>query len=454
MSNQDRIDKWRAGRNARAAHVMLPVAPDSAFAQECLAAGRDAVGDEPISVEAALAMMLRLFARAPGMTAGDRRVVYAAVQQGQQAGMDTLDLPAELAELGRRQLRSVVRLLEHDLRAGIAVHQAEYVPAGLMELNQRLLDGYARRERLREANQAREARRRAAEMDIAIQTDLPPGESRELAELRQALARIHSAQSGRRRSPAWSRMAAFVPLVAMQLHLIYQESRIAPLWMLVGPVVLLCIISSLYFLTGVHFIMGMDVATFALLGATTWIMVRQVILRSSSTYVSSRSLLNLQAVSPLTLALVQVFIYVAVYGLVMTMLIVVGHSVGLITLPDDWRGVAACFVLIGAGGASLGLVFGAVATRWPYFLRFSAVIERFLQLFASVFFVSEQLPEQYRGLVLWSPFAHGMQLLRSSYFTGYSSTDASLPYLLTALALLLAAGLGAERLARCDVQPM
>ena len=154
MSNQDRIDKWRAGRNARAAHVMLPVAPDSAFAQECLAAGRDAVGDEPISVEAALAMMLRLFARAPGMTAGDRRVVYAAVQQGQQAGMDTLDLPAELAELGRRQLRSVVRLLEHDLRAGIAVHQAEYVPAGLMELNQRLLDGYARRERLREANQA------------------------------------------------------------------------------------------------------------------------------------------------------------------------------------------------------------------------------------------------------------------------------------------------------------
>ncbi|MGE8637319.1 MAG: sugar ABC transporter permease [Achromobacter sp.] len=454
MSNQERIQKWLAARETRAMQVVLPVTPDSDYAVRCLAAGREAVSAGLAPITSVLACVLGLLAQAPQMTVADRRVVYAAVQAGQEEGMAALGLPEEMVELKRRQLRSLIRLLEQDLRAAVAVHQPGYVPDGLTELNDRLVEGYARRVQLRQASEARDARRRASELDIAFDIDLPAAESRERAELRRDLARLHSAQSGRRRTLGWSRMAAFVPLLTLQLHLINQESRVAPLWMLVGPVVLLCIISSLYFLTGVHFIMGMDVATFSLLGATTWIMVRQVILRSSTTYVSSRSLLNLEAVSPLILALVQVFLYITVYGLVLTLLIVIGNSLGLITLPDDWRGVAAYFTLMGLGGAAIGLLFGALATRWPYFLRFGAVIERFLQLFASVFFVSEQLPQVYRGYVLWSPFAHGMQLLRSSYFSGYSSSDASLPYLLTALVLLGAAGLGVERLVRCDVQPM
>ena len=45
-----------------------------------------------------------------------------------------------------------------------------------------------------------------------------------------------------------------------------------------------------------------------------------------------------------------------------------------------------------------------------------------------VFFVSEQLPEHLRPWMLWLPFAHGMQLLRSAYFDAYASQDASLGY--------------------------
>ncbi len=452
--NQNRIQKWRAMRETRVAQVALPVTSDSPFAERCREAGRACVSREPTPVEASLALVLQLLVQAPGMTIADRRVVYNALQQGQEDAVANLILDEDAAELCRRQLRAVIRLLEHDLRAGVDVYQGGYLPAGLTGLNDRLVQGYERRIQQRQLSQAREARRRASEMDVAFEADLHGSEPRQLAQLRLRLAQIHAGQPGRERSTQWSRMAAFVPLLRMQLHLIYQESRIAPLWMLVGPVVLLCIISSLYMLTGVHFIMGMDVATFSLLGATTWIMVRQVILRSSSTYVSARSLLNLEAVSPLMLALVQVFIYVIIYGVVMTMLIVIGNSLGLISLPSDWKGAAIFFVLMGLLGAAVGLLFGAVATRWPYFLRFGAVIERFLQLFASVFFVSEQLPEQYRGYVLWSPFAHGMQLLRSAYFSAYTTTDASLPYLLTALILFLAIGLGVERMVRCDVLPM
>ena len=86
--------------------------------------------------------------------------------------------------------------------------------------------------------------------------------------------------------------------------------------------------------------------------------------------------------------------------------------------------------------------------------KIAPIIERFLQIFAAVFFVSEQFPEQLRPWLLWSPLAHGMQLLRSAYFQAYESHDASLGYFLTSLVFMMVIALVAERLARPNVQPM
>jgi len=218
--------------------------------------------------------------------------------------------------------------------------------------------------------------------------------------------------------------------------------------------VLLTLISSLYFIMGTHFILGMDVPTFALLGATTWIMFRQIVFRSSTSYVAARGMLNFQGVTPLMGALVQASIYVSVYLTVFLVLISAGHALDLITLPISWLGFMLYVVLMGLCGAAMGVLFGSIASVWHFFLRLAPVIERCLQLFASVFFVSEQLPEQLRHWVLWSPFAHGLQLLRSAYFSSYTSHDASLSYFLTALVFLAVAALAAERLTRSNVQPM
>src|SRR5690606_13212523 len=170
----------------------------------------------------------------------------------------------------------------------------------------------------------------------------------------------------------------------------------------------------LYILMGTHYILGMDVKTFSLLGATTWIMFRQVTFRSSTAYVSARGLLNFQGVTPLMCALVQALIYVSVYLVVFAVLIGAGHALGYVTLPVSWAGFILFVVLMGCCGVAVGVLFGSIATFWRFFLRLAPIIERFLQIFAAVFFVSEQFPEQLRPWMLWSPFAHGMQLLRSA----------------------------------------
>lgn len=445
MSNEDRIKGWRSRRK------------DSSYA---VGSGVAAWRLDPavlFEAKAPPAVLFKpLLARLQGEphdSVAARRAVYEAVQAELDAEIARGKVDETVADFSRRRLRIIVRLLEQDIRAGVEVFAPGYMPAKLVAEDQRLADAHARRVERRKQDEARDARRHASRNDIALEVELPRDEAADLEILRQHLWVLHDGHH--------PRMAEYRPvgrtllaLFVFQLRVIHGESRIALLWALVGPVVLLTLISSLYILMGTHYILGMDVQTFSLLGATTWIMFRQIIFRSSAAYISARGILNFQGVTPLMCALVQSLIYLSIYLVVFAILISAGHALGFITLPISWGGFVLFVVLMGCCGSAMGLLFGSIATFWHFFLRLAPVIERFLQIFSGVFFVSEQLPEHLRPWILWSPFAHGMQLLRSAYFEAYESTDASLGYFLTSLVFLMVVALAAERLARPNIQPM
>jgi capsular polysaccharide transport system permease protein len=445
MSNEDRIKGWRSRRK------------DSSYA---VGSGVDAWRLDPtvlFEAKAPPAVLFKpLLARLQGEphdSVAARRAVYEAVQAELDAEIARGKVDETVADFSRRRLRIIVRLLEQDIRAGVEVFAPGYMPAKLVAEDQRLADAHARRVERRKQDEARDARRHASRNDIALEVELPRDEAADLEILRQHLRVLHDGHHPRmaeHRPVGRTLLALFV----FQLRVIHGESRIALLWALVGPVVLLTLISSLYILMGTHYILGMDVQTFSLLGATTWIMFRQIIFRSSAAYISARGILNFQGVTPLMCALVQSLIYLSVYLVVFAILISAGHALGFITLPISWGGFVLFVVLMGCFGSAMGLLFGSIATFWHFFLRLAPVIERFLQIFSGVFFVSEQLPEHLRPWILWSPFAHGMQLLRSAYFEAYESTDASLGYFLTSLVFLMVVALAAERLARPNIQPM
>lgn len=446
MSNEDRIKGWRSRRK------------ESSYA---VGSGVAAWRLDPAALfeaKATPAVLLKpLVARLQGEphdSVAARRAVYEAVQAELDAEIARSDVDETLADFSRRRLRVIVRLLEMDIRDGVEVFVPGYMPAKLVAEDERLAAAHARRVERRKQDEAREARRHASRNDIALEVEVPQDEAGDLAILRARLQGLHEghdpSHSVKVRPVGRTLLAMFI----YQLRVMHGESRIALVWALVGPVVLLTLISSLYILMGTHYIMGMDVQTFSLLGATTWIMFRQIAFRSSTAYVSARGLLNFQGVTPLMCALVQAFIYVSVYLVVFLVLISAGHALELVTLPKSWSGFLLFVMLMGCFGAALGVLFGSIATYWHFFLRLAPIIERFLQIFAAVFFVSEQLPENLRPWMLWLPLAHGMQLLRSAYFEAYTSHDASLGYFLTSLVFMMVLALAAERLARPNVQPM
>ncbi|WP_044042257.1 ABC transporter permease [Caballeronia insecticola] len=444
MSNEGRIKNWQARRQSGAYQP-------GAGAVEPTARSSHTSTPMPVTT---LGRILDALSVSPHETPLERRRVYEMLQaEGIREALQA-SLDEALVDLQRRQWRTAIRLVEDDIRAGVDVFREGYAPAALASAEARLADAYAKHERRRVEQETRDARRRATRDDVALKIDLAPADAADLDVLRASANLLHARQRASHVCVGRSNPQALLPLLILQLQMIQGESRFALIWALVGPAVLLTLISSLYFLMGTHFVLGMDVPTFSLLGATTWIMFRQIIFRSSASYVSARGLLNLQGVTPLMGALVQSIIYLAIYMIVFAILIVAGHCFDIVTLPSNWAAFLCFVASMGMAGAAMGLIFGAIATEWRFFLKLGTALERLLEIFSSVFFVSEQLPEQYRAYVLWSPFAHGMQLLRSVYFDSYHSSDASLTYYVMSLVILVSVALGVERFARSNVQPM
>ena len=175
----------------------------------------------------------------------------------------------------------------------------------------------------------------------------------------RGISRARPARAG----PAATLLALFV----YQLHVMHGESRIALLWALVGPVVLLTLISSLYILMGTHYILGMDVQTFAAgrdnldhVPADRVPQQHRVCVRARPAELPGRDAPDVRAG--------QALLYVSVYLVVFVILIGAGHALELITLPRSWPEFMLYVVLMACCAAAMGLLFGAIATFWHFFL--------------------------------------------------------------------------------------
>ncbi|MBV9529052.1 hypothetical protein [Sphingomonas sp.] len=448
---EDRIAAWRARREqqnaAREAHGDLPLHLAVIAAKgESLGAS----GDE--SAEPILALVLESLRSERHETVGERRRIYDAIARGVERGVDRGDPQSDYAELRRRQLRAIIRLIEADARSRMVEFTPDYVPPGLAETLKPLVKGFRRRKKLSDQKEVTRARREAILADEAYTIAVPVDEESDLLQLRELLAQADAKRVARTGAdyPNWRALRA---LLRYQFVLLKSESRVALLWTLIGPAVLMALLMSVYFLAGVHSVLNMDVPTFSMIGTTTWFMFRNVIFRTTASFHAQRALLNFRAYSPVVVGVTQGLIYMAAYSVVYVALIGGGYLAGIFTLPNNYPGVIFWIICIGFAGLAVGVIFGSISVVWHYFPRFAPAIERALQMVSSVILVSEQLPVEYRPIVLWSPLSHAEQLLRSAYFEGYKSEDADPTYFFVCFGFLVLAAMISQRLVRSRSLP-
>lgn len=379
--------------------------------------------------------------------------VYARFEKTLTARLYVSDQPyhEETIDYHRKLLQTAVKLVEQDIRGGLDCLAPDYFPVKFADADNRL------RDRLKaQAHRRLVAEKRAlaaAEEASRLEIEGPRDEAAavHVASLLRFIDMLAPPATARPSPLAQLRIVRALFIAEMQT--IVAEGRIALIWMFVQPAALLTVISLVYFVVSTRYILNMDVPTFALLGSSTWIMCRQVIFRVSGSFASRRFLFSLPPVRSIETALVQGLLYMLIYTCVFLLLTTLGHIVGLVTTPAQPLKVIAYLIGMWLFAFSTGLIFGSIAVVAPLFSRFASIIERILLIFSSVFFVSEQLPEVYKPYVLWSPTAHGMQLLRAGYFEGYDAPDASPLYFIACIACLIAVGLACERVVRPRIHP-
>ena len=449
MSNEDRIKVWREKRAAG----IVPTDPRATALALAYSRSAAFVGERAVGAEAILRLTLDGLAAFPNADIGQRRALYARMVDGVRAGAQQRDLSQAATDHWTRRVQLITRGVEVDIRKGADVFAQGYAPEGLEEADAKLLARFrtlATRER---AQWLREQRRRATRDDVAHTIELPPADAADLGQLRSLLTRLHATQRQNGGGQV-QKILTIVPLFLLRLRVIQADSRIALLWVFMSPAAMATILSSVYLISGENFILGMDAPTFAICGIVPWYMFRIIVFRSSEAYFRDRPFLNLEPVAPLMISTITSILYLFIYMAIMVLLITMGYCIGAVTLPHDILGVVAAFTGIAAVAWAMGLVFAGIASRWEFFLKLAPPIERFLQLFSSVFFVSEQFPASYRKFILWWPMSHGFQLLRSAYFVQYKSVDASMTYFVVGIVLFAVAGFIADRMARSNVHPL
>ncbi len=451
--NEERIAQWRARREA--ASFARDVLGDLPGWLGPIATRAQALATRPMEDrDALLAAVVVGIAEVPQASPADRRAIYDALGRGLDYGMREAALDHPEAEARRVLLRIVVRLVDADVRDGVEVLRPGYRPAEFDSVTKPILLRHEGRLRQSAAQDASAARRRATLDGTAYAVEMSDEDDADLAQIRALLDHIDVTKGQRLAGHDTTGLRDIAALLRFQVRVLMAESRFALLWTLLGPAALLTIISALYLLTGTRQILNMDVQTFSLVGATTWIMFRNVIFRTSSAFYGQRALLNLRPLGPLAIGFSNGLIYFLTFQGVFFILITGGALFDFFSLPDNLPGFVFWVAMMGISGSAVGVIFGSIAVIWPYFLRFAPILERALQVFSSVFIVSEQLPPDYRPYFLISPFAHALQLMRSAYFPGYQSQDASAEYFFIGLAMLIVVAALLERLVRSRNHPM
>jgi capsular polysaccharide transport system permease protein len=89
-----------------------------------------------------------------------------------------------------------------------------------------------------------------------------------------------------------------------------------------------------------------------------------------------------------------------------------------------------CFIVVWLMGLFYGVVANSLLLLYPGYRRVNGFVIRLIAIMSGLFYVSEQLPDPVKNVMLLNPLLHIVQFARSFWFYGYQTRDASAAYVL------------------------
>lgn len=220
------------------------------------------------------------------------------------------------------------------------------------------------------------------------------------------------------------------------------SSRTAWLWLLLEPVAHALFVLALFALIKVQKVSGADAIVWLLVGYCSFFTARNIYSRGMEALNANQALFAYRQVLPVDTVLVraalEAFLGIIIMGLLMLGVAFFGFNV----LPQNLLQALAAFSGLCMAGLGLGLMLSVGDNLVPTVGKVFNLASSPLYLLSGVVFPLSTIPVQYREVIFYNPLAHGVELVRASYFPYYHvAPEASLSYLYGFAAITLFIGL-------------
>jgi capsular polysaccharide transport system permease protein len=270
----------------------------------------------------------------------------------------------------------------------------------------------------------------AAESGAETASDLEPAEGSSMLPIRH-LGAAKIEQGGAR---AW-RPGGFSDFFHVVGALIIRSLRITPAkdpmgfaWLFLSPILTIAVHFWIFMFLGLGTIMNMPALPFLILGIGGWHMMRVMTIKLGYEVYRDRNLANLQRVDSFAILLAKATEMAGVYSIVTIAGMIAVTAINGYEAPRNLLGVAYYWILLAVAGMGLGMFLNFLREFVPGIGLMVMPVFRVGFFFSGVVLVSEQFPDEIRQYLAWNPILNIMQLLRTEYFAGYISQDATPAY--------------------------
>jgi len=208
----------------------------------------------------------------------------------------------------------------------------------------------------------------------------------------------------------------------------FSGGKLGYLWAYITPVVWIALIVALFW--GLQRTPPIHVRTeiFIATGILPYLVFRQTVTALSRTLTASRYLRYLRPVSNNDIMLATMML--EAFNMLTSMALIFG-GVTLIfgsLPPESLPGVVFSLALAWGMGCGVGRFVAAAGLLSDTFARAVPLLLRPLFWLSGIFYTATDLSQEVQDLLWYSPFLHITELVRQSYFLGYSSPIASVWY--------------------------
>ena len=233
------------------------------------------------------------------------------------------------------------------------------------------------------------------------------------------------------RSPASITWAVWKALFLREAVARLSEKRAAWLWLLLEPIVHLVFIIALFGFILQRVISGADFSLFIATGIIGFILARSTATRSKDAIKANATLLTYRQVFPVDTVLVRAALE-AVPFVVSALFLLTGLGLlGYQVLPHDFLQVMLAFTALWLAGIGMGLMLSVASVLIPESGKLAGMLFGPLYFVSGIMYPPSVIPPAYQSWFLLNPFVHGIETVRTGFFSQYHTiSGVNIGYLL------------------------